>query len=450
MNISLNKTDAQSGIIKIKIEKKDYAIQVEKALRQYRQKIDIPGFRKGMVPVGIVQKMYGRYVLAEELDKIVSENLMKYMSECPVSTLGIPVANTTEQEPIDFEKQENFEFCYDIALTPEIHVVLDKEDQLTYYQVEVDEAQIEKQISYHRGSLGATETVECVEVADLVKGIATELENEIPKEGGIVVENAILLPDYIIDKEEQAKFIGAKPNDVIVFNLHKAYKGATTEIASFLNVDRKRAEEGITSDFRFEVTEITRFKEAALDQALFDKLFGEGEVKCEEEFKERIKASLIEQYQPRSDYKLMSDVRALLLEKTSDTVFADSILKCSLLASKQTTPEKLDESYQRTIEDLKYTLAKEFLVTSNGLIVEEDDLIKAAKQMVKAQYLQVGIYIPDHAIGQMAEGLLNSDQKTLMRVMDLAVDEKLLAWIKTQVNVETKNVSIEEFEKLLA
>jgi trigger factor len=454
MNISLNKNDAISGVIKLEIEKKDYEIQVEKTLRQYRQKVDIPGFRKGMVPLGIIRKMYGRYILIEELDKIVQENLSKYIKENGIQILGNPMANEMGYDTIDLDTQEDFEFHYDIALTPAIDITLSKEDKLTYYQIEIDDALLERQIAYHRGNYGSHETVECVEASDLVKGIVTEMEDGNPKEGGIMVEDAILMPLYMKEKEEQAKFIGAKLHDVIIFNPRRAYEGTTeeftVELASFLKVDKETAS-GITGDFRFEVTEITRLKEAALDQELFDKIFGEGNVKTEEEFKEKIKASLIAQFRSRSEYKLMLEAHALLIDKVKDVTFADHILKRWLLATnEQATPEMIEEDYPREIRNLKFELVKKHIIKTNNLTIGEADMILVARQMAKSQFAQYGMFqVPDKVLDDQAKRLLKNE-KSLQYVVDSATDEKLITWVKQQVDVETKNVSLEVFEGLLS
>lgn len=281
MNVSLKNIDATKGIVKLEIVKADYADKVEKSLRSFRQKADVPGFRKGMVPMGMVKKMYGKHVLVEEINKLVSENLYNYIRENKLNILGEPLPNETEQKEINFDTQEDFEFCFDVALAPEIKIELSKNDKLPYFQVNIDDEMIGKQVEAYQANFGAYDQVEDVEEKDLVKGTVAELENGSPKEGGIVVEEAVLMPMYMKDEAEKAKFIGAKKNSVIVFNPNKAYEGAEAEIASFLKVD-KDAVSGITGDFSFEITEVTRHKNAELNQELFDKVFGEGVVTSEE------------------------------------------------------------------------------------------------------------------------------------------------------------------------
>jgi len=448
MNVSLKNIDAVSGIVKLEIVKADYAEQVEKSLRNFRQKANVPGFRKGMVPMGMVKKMYGKHVLAEEVNKLVSENLFNYIRDNKLNILGEPMPNETEQQPINFDTQEDFEFCFDVALAPEIKIELSKNDKLPYYQVAIDEEMMNQQVDAYTANFGAYDQVEEVEEKDMVKGTVAELENGSPKEGGIVVEDAVLMPSYMKDEAEKAKFIGAKTNSVIVFNPNKAYEGAEAEIASFLKVD-KEAVAGITGDFSFEISEITRHKKAELNQELFDKVFGEGVVTSEEEFKNKIKEALAEQFVPQSDFKFLLDAREVLVQKAGELQFADGLLKRWLLAANEkNTPEKLDEEYPQIIEDLKYQLIKENLVKGNNLKVEDADIESFAKRVAKAQFAQYGMLsVPEEVLANYAKDMLKNKQ-TLQNIIDRAVEEKLAAWLKEQVELDVKEVSAEEFNKL--
>jgi len=448
MNVSLKNIDAVSGIVKLEIVKADYAEQVEKSLRNFRQKANVPGFRKGMVPMGMVKKMYGKHVLAEEVNKLVSENLFNYIRDNKLNILGEPMPNETEQQPINFDTQEDFEFCFDVALAPEIKIELSKSDKLPYYQVAIDEEMMNQQVDAYTANFGAYDQVEEVEEKDMVKGTVAELENGSPKEGGIVVEDAVLMPSYMKDEAEKAKFIGAKTNSVIVFNPNKAYEGAEAEIASFLKVD-KEAVAGITGDFSFEISEITRHKKAELNQELFDKVFGEGVVTSEEEFKNKIKEALAEQFVPQSDFKFLLDAREVLVQKAGELQFADGLLKRWLLAANEkNTPEKLDEEYPQIIEDLKYQLIKENLVKGNNLKVEDADIESFAKRVAKAQFAQYGMLsVPEEVLANYAKDMLKNKQ-TLQNIIDRAVEEKLAAWLKEQVELDVKEVSAEEFNKL--
>ena len=448
MNVSLINNDAVSGIVKLEIEKKDYEEQVEKNLRQYRRKVNIPGFRSGMVPLGLIKKMYGKHVLIEEVNTLVSDHLFKFIQDNELPILGNPLANETEQQPIDFDVQEDFEFYFDVALAPVIELKLNKRDRLTQYVITVNDEMIDQQITAYRKDFGSYDQGEVIEEDDMVKGIVTELEEGKPKEGGIVVDDALLMPKYIKGKREQNKFLGAKLNTTVKFNPQKAYKGVTVEIASFLKVDKEVAPT-ITSDFQFEIKEITRYKEAGLNKELFDKVLGENAVETEEEFREKVKCILIEQFQPQTDYKLMIDVRKLLHKKAGPVKFADSILKRWLLSSnKETTPEQVEEDYPKVVEDLIYHLSKARIIKDNELKVEDSEMEEVAKKTVKAQFAQYGMLtVPDHLLAQYAGDLLKKDD-SLRGIIDRVMDEKITQWVVEQVKIETKEVTREEFDKL--
>ncbi len=448
MNVSLKNIDAVSGIVKLEIVKADYAEQVEKSLRNFRQKANVPGFRKGMVPMGMVKKMYGKHVLVEEVNKLVSENLFSYIRENKLNILGEPMPNESEQKPINFDTQEDFEFCFDVALAPEINITLSKSDKLPYYEVAIDDEMLNQQIDAYTANFGTYDKAEEVEEKDMVKGTVAELENGSPKEGGIVVEEAVLMPAYMKDEAEKAKFVGAKVNSVVVFNPNKAYEGAEAEIASFLKVD-KEAVAGITGDFSFEITEITRHQKAEMNQELFDKVFGEGVVTSEEEFKNKIKEALTDQFTPQSDYKFLLDAREVLVQKAGEMKFADDMLKRWLVAANEnTTAEKVEEDFPKMIEDLKYQLIKENLVKSNNLKVEDADIEAFAKRVAQAQFAQYGMLsVPEDVLANYAKDMLKNKQ-TLQNIIDRAVEEKLAAWLKEQVELDVKEVSTEEFGKL--
>lgn len=448
MNVSLKNIDAVSGIVKLEIEKADYAEQVEKSLRSFRQKANVPGFRKGMVPMGMIKKMYGKQVKVEEINKVVSEKLFNYIHENKLNVLGEPLPNETEQKPIDFDTQEDFEFCFDVALAPEININLSKDDKLTIYQVVIEDETVDKQVQSYASTYGSYDEADSAEEKDMIKGVVTELENDAPKEGGIVVEDAVLMPLYMKDADEKAKFIGAAKDASVVFNPYKAYEGNESELASFLKIDKAATQEA-TGDFSFEIKEITRHNDAEVNQALFDKVFGEGSVKSEEEFKAKIKEILSGQFVPQTNYKFLLDAREVLVKKAGELKFADGMLKRWLLvANKKNTPEKLDEEYPHIIEDLKYQLIKEKLVKDNNLKVEDADLESFAGRVAKAQFAQYGMLsVPEDVVARYAKDMLK-DKKTMQNIIDRAVEEKLADWLKEQVILEVKEVSAEEFNKL--
>ncbi|MEG1543546.1 MAG: trigger factor [Tannerellaceae bacterium] len=448
MNVSLKNLDAVSGIVKLEIVKADYADLVEKSLRGFRQKANVPGFRKGMVPMGMVQKMYGKHVLVEEINKLVSEKLFGYIRENELNILGEPMPNETEQKPLDFDKEEDFEFCFDVAFAPEINLELSKNDKLPYYNVIIDEDMVSKQVTAYRENFGSYDQVEEAVEKDMLKGTVAELENGAPKEGGIVVKDAVLMPMAIKDEAEKAKFIGAKKNSVVVFNPNKAYEGAEIEISTFLKVNKEDVA-GITGDFSFEIQEITRHGEAEMNQELFDKVFGEGVVTSEEEFRTKIKNALLEQFAPQSDYKFLIDAREVLLQKVGELKFADSMLKRWLLvANEKTTPEKVENDYPQIINDLTYHLIKEELVKKNDIKIDHNDVEAFAKRVAQSQFAQYGMLsVPENVLMNFAKDMLKN-KETQQNIVDRALEEKLAGWLKEQVELDTKELPVDEFAKL--
>ena len=449
MNVSLKNTDATRGVLTLEIVKADYAEQVEKNLRGIRQKANFPGFRKGMVPMGMVKKMFGKSALAEEVNKLISENITAYIRDNHLHILGEPLPSETEQTKVDFDTQEDFEFCFDVALAPEINIELSKADKLPYYQIKIDDEMVDKQLEAYQANFGTYKEVEEVEEKDLVKGTLAELENGTPKEGGIVVEDAVLMPMYVKEETEKAKFVGAKKHSVVVFNPHKAYEGAEAEIASFLKIDKEQVA-AHTGDFSFEIKEVTRHANAELNQDLFDKVFGKDVVTSEEEFKNKIREALAEQFTPQSDFKFLTDARDLLVQKAGELSFADDLLKRWLLAAdEKNTKEKIDEEYPHIVEDLTYQLIREKLVVDNGLKVENADLEDFAKRVAKAQFAQYGMLsVPEDVLGNYAKDLLKNKQ-TFQNIFNRAMEEKMAGWLKEQIELDVKEVTLDEYNKLM-
>lgn len=307
MNVSLQNIDKVSALLTVKLEKADYQERVDKALKHLRQKAQMPGFRPGMVPMGLVKKMYGKSVLAEEVNKLLSETVYKYIQDNKVNILGEPLPNEEKQPVIDFDTMEEFEFLFDIALAPEFKVEVSKDDKVDYYDIEVTDEMVNNQVKAYTQRNGKYEQVETYAENDLLKGLLAELDEEgNTKEGGIQVEGAVMMPAYMKNDEQKAIFANAKVNDVLVFNPHTAWDGNPAELASLLKIDKEAAAE-MKSNFSYQVEEITRFVEGELNQDIFDQVFGEGNVKTEEEFRAKVKEVIANQFVADSDYKFLID-----------------------------------------------------------------------------------------------------------------------------------------------
>lgn len=447
MNIVRKDIDSSNATITISIEKADYSEKVEKTLRDYRKKANIPGFRPGMVPLGLLKKMYGKSILAEEINKILSDELYKYIQDNKINMLGEPLPNETDQKDIDFSTQEDFEFVFDLGLAPEFEVELNKKDKVKYYQITPSEEMIENQIKSYTGRYGKYVQEESADEKDMVKGVLTELAEGKEKEGGIQVQDAVLTPAYMKDEASKALFAGAKVGDVITFNPKTAFENEA-EISSLLKISKEEVAE-VTADFQFTIEGITRYHEAEIDQELFDKVYGEGVVKSAEEFTEKIKANIQETLAQDSEYKFGIDAREALVKKYDSLAFPDAFLKRWLLASnKNLTEETLEADYPKMIADLKWQLIKDKLAKSNDIKVEKDDVEDFGRKIARSQFAQYGMIGMDDAILDNYVKDMLKKEETLKNIIDKVAENKVLDIIKNAVKVDTKEVSIEEFNKM--
>ena len=448
MNVTLNKTDEVNAVITVEVVKADYVNEVENSLKDLRKNAVIPGFRKGMVPPAFLRQKYGLSILVEEINKLVSRSLTDYIKENSPDILGEPLP-AEDQAQIDFDKQEDFVFTFDVGLSPKIDVKLTKDDVMPFYHIQVNEEMINRQIESYKTRYGSNEPVETFEDKDMLRGCLVELnENKEPKENGITNESAVFMPAYMKNEEEKAKFLNAKPQSRVIFNPHSAYDGVEAELASLFNI-KKEELKNHTGDFSFEITEITRYKEAELNQELFDKVFGEGTVDSEDTFRKKIKGDLALQLAPEGDYKFVLDARKLLQEKATDMQLPDAFLKRWLLTSdSKRTAESIEEEYPKIVEDLKFHLIREHLIEANDITIEDGELLKYAKQATRAQFAQYGMYeIPDDLLDKYAEDMLKK-KETYRTLGDKIFEDKLIKILKGQVTLKTKKISFDNFQKL--
>ncbi len=448
MNVSLTNVDSVNAILQISVAKADYQDKLDSALKTFRKKANVPGFRPGTVPVGMVKKMYGKSIMAEEINKIVGESLYNYIQENKLNVLGEPLPNEEKQQAIDFATEGDYDFYFDIALAPEIKLSLTKKDKVTYYKIDVNEELVDKQIESYKANYGKYDKIEDGALAtDLIRGTISELEGGKAKEGGISVEAGVVMPSYMKDADEQAKFVGAKAEDVITFNPGKAYEGNETEIASLLHIE-KDAVEAIAPEFKFEITEITRYKEAELDKDLFDKVFGADTVKDAAEFKAKVKETIEDQFAPDSDYKFLLDAKELLEKKVGDLQFPDAFLKRWLLASgEERTAESIEADYPKIVADLKFHLIKEQIAKDYDIKIENEDMKTIAMQAARAQFAQYGMMnLPDEMVENYANDMLKNKDNA-RNLLERAMENKIIDALKTKLGIEEKSISLDDFRK---
>lgn len=449
MNVSLQNIDKVSALLTIKLEKADYQEKVDKSLKSLRQKVQMPGFRKGMVPASLVKKMYGKSVMAEEVNKVLQESVYNYIKDNKVNILGEPLPNEEKQQNVDFDTMDEFEFVFDIALAPEFNVEVGAADKVDYYTIEVSDEMVENQVKMYTQRTGNYEKVDAYQENDMLKGLLAQLDEDgNTKEGGIQVEGAVLMPSYMKNDEQKAVFANAKVNDVLVFNPNTAYDGHAAELGSLLKIDKEIAKD-VKSNFSYQVEEITRFVPGELNQEVFDQAFGKDVVKTEEEFRAKIKEELASRFVADSDYKFLIDVRKLLMEKVGKLEFPDALLKRIMLLNNQEKGEEfVAENYDKSVEELTWHLIKEKLVEANAVKVEQDDILKMAKETTKTQFAQYGMLsVPEDVLDNYAQEMLKK-KESVNNLVNRVIETKLAAALKTQVTLENKTVSIEEFNKM--
>ena len=325
MKISFENPDKVNGLLTLTVETADFQERVNKTLKDYRKKANVPGFRPGMVPMGMIKKQFGEAVKAEEINKIIGEEIYKYVNDNKIKMLGEPMANES-QVPVDLSKDAPYEFKFDIAVAPEFKVELSDKDTVDFYTIKVDDDLVNRQIDMFASRAGHYDKVEEYQANDMLKGDIRELdENGNTKEGGITVEGAVLMPEYIKVEDQKKLFDGAKLGDIITFNPKKAYPESDVEISSLLKVKKEEVAE-LTSDFSFQITEISRFVKSEINQELFDSVYGKDEVKDEKAFREKIAEGLSAQLVNDSDYKFLVDVRKYLENKVGELTFPEALL----------------------------------------------------------------------------------------------------------------------------
>lgn len=452
MNISFENSDKVNGLLTITVEEADFNASVEKTLKDYRKKANIPGFRPGQAPMGLIKRQFGASVRYDAVNKFVGEQLYKYIQDNNIQMLGEPLPSAKQETPADIEKPAPYTFVFDIAVAPEINMTLDGRNKIDYYTIKADDKLINEQIEMYQSRAGKYEKAEeyNAELNDMLKGDLRELDAEgNTKEGGITVEGAVLMPSYIKVDEQKNLFNNAKPGDIITFNPRKAYPEGEAEISALLKIDREVAKD-LESNFSFQITEIQRFVKAELNQELFDQVFGEGTVKSEDEFRAKIAEGLKPQLEANSDYKFMLDVRTYCENKVGELTWPDELLKrIMLLNNKDKGEDFVEKNYAESIKQLEWHLIKEQLVKANEIKIEDADVKAAAIEMARMQFAQYGMTnVPDEYVENYANELLKK-RETVDNFVERAIDVKLAAALKSTVTLNNKEVTLDEFNEMM-
>jgi len=450
MKIAFDCADKINGLLTMTIEPADYQEKVEKTLKDYRKKAQVPGFRPGQVPMGLIKRQYGTAVKVEEINRLMGEKLYEYIRENKIQMLGEPLPNEEKQQPQDFEKSGELTFVFDIAVAPELKAELSGKDKIDYYTIAVDDKMIDEQVQMYASQSGEFVNAEVFSGNDTLKGDMRELDEQgNTKEGGITTEGAMVMPAYIKVDDQKNLFDGCKPGDIITFNPKKAYPDNDAEVAALLKLDKEQVKD-LASDFSYQITEIRHFQPAEVNQALFDKVFGEGNVTDEKAFRERLAEMLKAQFVGSSDFKFLQDVRAYMDNKVGEVQFPEALLKRMMINNNKDKGEDyVERNFDLSIKELKWHLIKEQLVSAQKIEVNNDDLKQVARNAIRAQFAQYGMSnMPDDVIENYAEEQLKK-KENIENFVDRAIDLKLTDALKTVVKLSEKQVSLEEFNKLM-
>jgi len=449
MNITRENIDELNAILTVSIEKNDYEATVNDVLKNYRKKANMPGFRPGMVPAGLIKKMYGKAALAEEVNKIISKGLTDYIHAENLNVLGEPLPNEEKQLPIGWDAQADFSFVFDIGMASAIEVKLDEMAALPFYNIIADDEMVNKQVEAYAGRLGENKVVETAGEKDTVRGNFVQLnEDGTELEGGIVAEKVVIAIDVMKDEEVKASFLGKKAGDVLVFDPVRAYDNKH-EVGHMLNISHEAAET-LSGNFSFTIVEVLHFEKAELNEDSFRKIYGEDcGISTEEEFKARVKAEIEENFVYSSNYKFALDSRDALLKAIPFNLPEAFLKRWIKTTNEKMTDEQIDGDFDNFMVDLRWQLIKDKIVRDNELKITEEDVRGLAKEMAAMQFRQYGLNnVGDEHLENYADHMLKNEEER-RKLVSRKQEDVIVATIKDKVTLDVKEISYDEFNKML-
>jgi trigger factor len=446
MNISQENIDNLNAVISIELAPDDYKTVVEDAMKAQAKKANIPGFRPGKVPVSHIKKLYGKSILLDEINRIVSGKLNDFLTENKVEILGQPLPKAEDADTeYNWDFNDEFKFNYEIGLTPKIEVPFTEKTSLTEYVIKADEETLNTRISHLRKSYGKRTNPEVSEDGDMIFGDLKQLDADGKiMEEGINVSSA-LRTDLVEDKKIKKSLIGLKKDDVLVIDLKKAYKNDV--VAKLLSITEEEAED-LVSSFELTVKNINRLEEADLNKEFYDKVFGEDVIKTEEEFRNRVKEEVESMFVQNADQKLQNDIYTLGMDAVN-VEFPDDFLKRWLKATNENLSDaEVEEGYEDFKKNLKWTLIENKIITENDLQIKYEEVFQTAKDRLAAQLKLYGQQsFTDEQLGQYAAQLLQ-DQEQANRIFDEVKALKVFEFVKGKAKLEKKEINNDEFLKL--
>jgi trigger factor len=447
MLVTKENTGELNAVLKVKVEKNDYEGKVENTLKEYRRKANIKGFRPGMVPMGLVRKMYGKAVQLEEINKLVSESIQKYLTDEKIEILGDPLPKTDEQERINFDTQEEFTFSFELGLAPAVDLQISKKNKVTGYEITIDEKMKNDHVSNYTRRYGEFRVADEVTDKDILKGRIEALgENGEPAENSKTNEHSTLAVDIIKDEEIKNLFIGKKAGESIDFNVRKAFPN-DNEIAGLLGISKDEVG-ALPENFRYTISEVSRFTPAEQGIELYNKIYGEGLVTNNEEFMQKITDEISASLKRETDYKLLQDIKKMVVDVTELSLPEDFLKRWLLKVNENINEEQIEKEFDSFRSDLKWQLIMKKLAKDNEIKISEEELVEEAKKITRFQFQQYGLfYATDEQITNYAMETLKREEDA-RRIADKILEEKVLNILKDQVKIEEKTVTAEEFNKL--
>lgn len=446
MKVDYAKIDDVNGELTVVLEEKDYADKVKKQLKEISKNHAEPGFRPGHVPAGLIQKKYGASVKYDVINKEVGSAIFDYIKENNLHVLGNPVP--MQDEAFDINGTD-FTLKFKVGVAPEFDTHVNKDLHVPYYTIKVTDEMIDRQDEQFTRRFGKQEQGEVVDATALVKGVITELdENGNVKEGGIVVENGIVSPQYFKSEDQRKLFEGKHVGDIVRFNPAATCDSNATELASMLNIAKEETENH-KGDFNMEIKEIIVLKPAEHNQEFFDMVFGADKVHNEEEYRAALRDMIAASLVNDSNYRFTIDAKKAIQEAIGELKLPDEVLKDFLKSQNEAlNNENIDEEYVRLRPELEWELEKEAVAAQLDIKVEDNDLLNTARMMARSQFAQYGMTnVPDETLDRYAQDILK-DERARNQVYNQTVDMKLFGGIRATVSVDDKEVSVEEFNDL--
>lgn len=450
MNISRNETDELNSVLRIVIEKDDYEERVENILRDYRRKAKIDGFRPGKVPFGLINKMYRKPVLVEEVNKILNEVLTKYIVDEKLNILGEPLPHETEQQKLDWDQDTTFEFVVDIALAPDFDIQLTSRDKFTYYEIKIDNKIRNEYIDRYASRFGSLKDVDSSDENSVIKADLFQVDQEDHViEQGINVEDGSISIQNVKDEKIRQKLIGLQKGSELTVNLKRALPNKV-DIAGLLKIKNEEVDL-INGEFKMMVKSVSNFEKAEINQEFYDKLFGKDAVKTEEEFNIKMNDIIKSELSRDSEYKLRLDIREYFISRFKKALPEEFLKRWLLEVNKEKlTREQIEKDFQHFIEDLKWQLIKDKIGKSNELKVTEEELLEYAKSFTRMQFSQYyGMAdFPDEHLTNYAQELLKKDEER-KKLAERKFEDKIIEFIRMTAKLDRKEISHEKFNKLL-